>query len=86
MTPSIAIVRIETPHFRTIPLFVPLFLLWIPAILFSPLTFLVIVGLSIAGRLSPWKTFRVLWDLVCGLRGTHVRVTADGAHVQVRIL
>jgi hypothetical protein len=86
MTPNIAIVRIETPHFRTVPLWIPLFLLWIPAILFSPLIFLVIIGLSIAGKLSPSKTFRVLWDLVCSLRGTHVRVTADGSHVQVRIL
>ena len=86
MTPNIAIVRIETPHWRSIPLWIPLFLLWIPAILLSPLIFLVIVGLSIAGKMSPWRTFRVFWDILCALPGTHVRVTADGNHVRVLIL
>jgi hypothetical protein len=86
VTPNIALIKIETPHFRTIPLFVPLFLLWIPAILLSPFIFLVIFGLAIVGRVSPWRAFRVLWDLLCALPGTHVRVTADGAHVQVRIM
>ncbi|MFZ2023155.1 MAG: hypothetical protein WBA18_19105 [Terracidiphilus sp.] len=86
MTPNIAIVRIETPRWRSIPLWIPLFLLWIPAILLSPLIFLVIVGLSIAGKMSPWRTFRVFWDILCALPGTHVRVTADGNHVRVLIL
>jgi hypothetical protein len=86
MTPNIAVVHIETPHFRSIPLWIPLFLLWIPAILLSPLIFIVLFGLSIAGKINPWTIFRVLWDLVCSLRGTHVRVTADGTHVRVRIL
>jgi hypothetical protein len=86
MTPNIAVVHIETPHFRTIPLWIPLFLLWIPAILLSPLIFIVLFGLSIAGKINPWTTFRVLWDLVCSLRGTHVRVTTDDTHVRVRIL
>lgn len=86
MTPNIAIVRIETPHWRTIPLWIPLFLLWIPAILLSPLIFLVILGLAIAGKTSPWRAFRILWDIACSLPGTHVRVTSDGSHVQVRIL
>lgn len=86
MTPNIAIVRVETPHWRSIPLWIPLFLLWIPAILLSPLIFLVIFGLSIAGRLDPWNSFRVLWDLICSLPGTNVRVTNDGTNVQVRII
>ena len=86
MTPNIAFVRIETPHWRTIPIWVPLFLLWIPAVILSPIILLVIFGLSLAGRLNPWQTFRVLWHLLCALPGTHVRVTADGAKVHVRIL
>jgi len=86
MTPNIAVVRIETPHWRSIPLWIPLFLLWIPAILLSPIIFLVIFGLSVAGRINPWNAIRVLWDLICALRGTQVRVTAEGTHVNVRIL
>lgn len=86
MTPNIAIVHIETPHWRSIPLWIPLFLLWIPAILLSPFILIVIFGLSIAGKLNPWHTFRVLWDLICSLPGTQVRVTTDGTNVRVRIL
>jgi hypothetical protein len=86
MTPNIAVVRIETPYWHCIPLWIPLFLLWIPAILLSPLIFIVIFGLSMAGELNPWRTFRALWDLLCSLPGTHVRVTADGSRIQVRIL
>jgi hypothetical protein len=86
MTPNIAIVRVETPDFHLIPLWIPLFLLWIPAIILSRLIFLVVLGLSLAGKLSPWRSFRTLWDLLCALPGTQVRVTADGAHVYVRIL
>jgi len=86
MTPNIAIVHIETPHWRSIPLWIPLFLLWIPAILLSPFILIVIFGLSIAGKLNPWRIFRVLWDLLCSLPGTQVRVTTDGTNVRVRIL
>lgn len=86
MTPNIAVVQIETPHWRCIPLWIPLFLLWIPAIIFSPLIFLVIFGLAMAGRVNPWRAMGLIWDLLCSLPGTNVRVVADGAKVQVRIL
>ena len=86
MTPNIAIVDIETAHWRSIPLWIPIFLLWIPAILLSPLIFLVILGLCSAGRISPLRSFRVVRDLLCALPGTHVRVTAADAKVRVQIL
>jgi len=86
VTPSIAIVRIETPHWRSIPLWIPLFLLWIPVILLSPIILLVIIGLSIAGKVSPWHALSVVWGIVCSLPGTHVRVATEGTKVQVRIL
>jgi hypothetical protein len=86
VTPNIAIVRIETPHWRCIPLWIPLFLLWIPVILLSPILLIVIFGLAIAGRINPWHAIRVIWDLICSLPGTHIRVTTDDAKVVVRIL
>jgi len=86
VTPNLALVHIETPQWRSIPLWIPLFLLWIPLILLSPLIFLIIFGLSIAGKINPWRAFRVLWDLSCALPGTHVRVTTEDTKVLVRIL
>ncbi len=86
MTPNIAVVRIETPNWRSIPLWIPLFLLWIPVILLSPILLLVIVGLSIAGRVDPLRALSVIWGIVCSLPGTHVRVTAEDTKVVVRVL
>jgi len=86
VTPNIAVVQIKTPHWPPIPLWIPLFLLWIPGILLAPFLILAVFGLAMAGRVNPWRAMKVLWDLVCSLPGTHVRVTADGNHVLVRIL
>jgi hypothetical protein len=86
VTPNIAVVQIETPRWRCIPLWIPLFLLWIPAILLSPIVFLVIFGLAMAGRIDPWRAISVIWDLICSLPGTNVRVAAEDTKVVVRIL
>lgn len=86
MIPNIAIVRVENPHWRGIRLWIPLFLLWIPLVLLSPLILLVVFGLCLAGGISMLETLKTFWGIVCGLRGTEVRVTADGNRVFVRIL
>ena len=86
MTPNIAIVHVQNPYWRGIRLWLPLFLLWIPLILLSPLILLVVFGLRPAGRINPWQAIATFWAILCGLRGTEVRVTADGNKVFVRIL
>jgi hypothetical protein len=86
MTPNIAIVRVENPHWRGIRFWIPLFLLWIPLILLSPLILLVVFGLCLVGRICTWEALKTFWGIVCGLRGTEVRVVADGNRVFVRIL
>jgi hypothetical protein len=60
MTPNIAIVEIRNAHWRCPRLWLPLFLLWIPALLLAPLLLIVVVGVSLAGRISPWRTIAVL--------------------------
>ena len=86
MMPNIAVVQIETPHWRCIPLWIPLFLLWIPALLLSPIILLVIIGLAMAGHVNPWRAIQVFWNIVCSLPGTHVRVVSEDAKVLIRIL
>lgn len=86
MTPNLAVLEIRAPHWRVPRLWLPLFLLWIPVIVLSPLILLVFVGAGIAFRISPWRAIAVLWRLLCALPGTDVRVTADGTHVFVKIL
>ena len=86
MTPSIAIVHIENPHWRRIRLWLPLFLLWIPLLLLSPVILIVIAGLSLVAGISPMGAISTFWGILCGLRGTEVRVAADGNKIFVRIL
>jgi hypothetical protein len=86
MTPNLAVLQFESPHWHMPRLWLPLFLLWIPAILLSPLIFLVIVGVSVAIRINPFRAIALVWGIACGLPGTDVRVTADGMHIVVRIL
>lgn len=86
MTPNLAIVHVENPHWRGIHLWLPLFLLWVPLILISPLVLLVILCACIAWRISFAHTIASFWRIVCSLPGTDVRVCADGNRVTVRIL
>lgn len=86
MTPNIAIVRVENPHWRGIRLWVPLFLLWIPLVLLSPLILLVVLGVCVAGRINPWRAIAAFWAITCSLPGTDVRVCSEGNRVTVRIL
>jgi hypothetical protein len=86
MTPSIAVIRIGTLERRGFPLWIPLFLLWIPAILLSPLILVVVFGVCMAGKINPWRAMRTFWSILCSLPGTNVHVCADGKRILVRIL
>ena len=86
MTPNLSIVRISNAHWRGINLWLPLFLLWIPLVLLSPLIFIVLLGVSIAGRIPLGRAIAAFWDVSCSLPGTNVQVRADGNQVHVRIL
>jgi hypothetical protein len=86
MTPNIAIVHVGNPHWRGIHLWLPLFLLWIPLVLLSPLIFLVVCAVCLAGRVNPWRAIAAFWAISCSLSGTQVHVSARGNQVLVRIL
>ena len=86
MTPNIAVLQIEGPRFHMPRLWLPIFLLWIPAILLSPFIFLVIFGLCMAGRINPWRAIAVFWAIACSLPGTHVHVSTHHSRILVRIV
>jgi len=71
-------------------LWLPLFLLWIPLglllLLLSPILFIVVCAMSIATGVGPLRVVRIFWDILSSLRGTDVRVAANGNKVLVRIL
>jgi len=86
MTPNFAVIGVQTPHWHTPRLWIPLFLLWIPIVLLSPIIFLVLVAVAIAARTSIWWLTALVWGLVTALPGTDVRVHTEGNNVIVRIL
>ena len=86
MIPNFAVIGVETPEFHIPRLWIPLFLLWIPVILLSPLIFLVLVAIAIASRTTIWRLIGICWNILSSLRGTDVRVLSEGNHVVVRIL
>ena len=86
MTPNFAVIHIHNPYWRRFNLWIPLFLLWIPLILLSPLILLVLFAGCIAGEIGFFNALKVFWEVLCGLPGTDVRVTADGKKILVRIL
>jgi hypothetical protein len=86
MTPNFAVIRVETPEWHMPRLWIPLFLMWIPVILLSPVVFLVLVAIAIAAQTSIWRLIDLLWGILSGLPGTDIRVSTEGNRVLVRIL
>ena len=89
MTPNIAVIHIQHAHRRGLKLWIPLFLLWIPVLILSPLVLLGMIVFWVvccAGGVGFFGTLRTFWGILCGLPGTDVRVCADGNKVLVRIL
>lgn len=85
MTPNLAVVQFQNPHWRGMRLWVPLFLLWIPFLMLAPLLLLVLCGLCIAGRMNLWRAIAAFWDVTCSLPGTDVQVRSDANQVRIRI-
>jgi hypothetical protein len=86
MIPNFAVIGVQTPEWHMPRLWVPLFLLWIPVILLSPLIFLVLVAIAIAARMTIWRIIAIFWGILSSLPGTHVHVRAERNQVLVRIL
>jgi len=86
MIPTLALVHVEQPSGRVLHLWLPLFLLWIVLLIFSPLILLLVLVYCLVGQVSPWRAIVTLGSLVWNLGGTDVRVTAEGRRVMVRIL
>jgi hypothetical protein len=80
MTPNIAIVHVDCLHGPSFRLWLPLFLLWIPAILPA------LIIACLISRVPFWRLIATFWALLCSLPGTDVRVATEGNRVLVRIL
>jgi hypothetical protein len=55
-------------------------------VLLSPLIFLVVFAVCLAGRVNPWRAIVAFWAISCSLPGTDVHVSAHGNQILVCIL
>lgn len=89
MIPNVAVIRIQGEHGWCPPIPIPLFLLWIVAILLSPLilaALLVLWVVCLVAGYQMWRLLLAFGRIAWALPGTQVRVTAEGKHIYVRIL
>ncbi|HVZ82652.1 MAG TPA: hypothetical protein VG893_03175 [Terracidiphilus sp.] len=86
MTPNLAVIRIEGNRWWGFPIVLPLFLLWIPAILLAPFVLAVLAVACLVFDVGFGRAVATFWGILCGLSGTDVRVSVDGKRVKVRIL
>ena len=86
MIPLLLTVWIRRPRSRGVPLWVPLFLVWL---LLVPLALLLLPLFLVAcliGMLNPFRVLWVFWRILNGARGTSVEA-ANGRHaVLIRIV
>ena len=86
MTPNFAIVHVSWAHGHNFRLWLPLFLLWVPAILLAPFILLALLIACLISGVRFWGCVVAGWQLLCCLPGTDVRVATEGNNVLVRIL
>jgi hypothetical protein len=86
MTPNIAIVQVSNPYWRSFRLWLPLFLLWIPAVLLAPFLLLILLIMCLVTGVSFWNSIKVYWGILCSLPGTEVQVQVQANRIAVRIL
>ena len=86
MTPNIAIVHVNYLGGANFRLWLPLFLLWIPAIVLAPFILLALLIACTISGVPFWRSIATIWALLCSLPGTDVRVVTEGNRVLVRIL
>jgi hypothetical protein len=86
MTPNFAVVGIDAPGIHWPRIWLPVFLLWVPALVLAPLVLVVLAVACWLGRVGFWATVTVLWRILCSLPGTDVRVRAAESRVVVRIV
>jgi hypothetical protein len=85
MLPSIALIQFENPYRTRFWLPVPLFLLWLLALLLSPLLLLVLLVACLAFSLNPFRVIGVVWGIVSALRGTSIQVRHQANSIHIRV-
>jgi uncharacterized membrane protein len=86
MIPLFAVIGFRTQRNHRFRLWLPLFLAWL---LLLPVVLLLLPLFCIAclaGRINPLRALSTAWQILTGLKGTHVEVEDNNSFVLVRII
>jgi hypothetical protein len=86
MIPFFAVIGIRPSGRHRFRLWIPLFILWLlllPLVLvLLPIAFIVLAAVQV----NPFRAIATGWQIMAGLRGTHVEVNDGSTHVLVKML
>lgn len=86
MIPVMAVLQVRRPPRHNVKLWLPLFLLWLVllpvVVLFLPLA---LIGLIVAG-VSPFRACSAFWQILTGLRNTHIEIERGDRAFLLRII
>lgn len=85
MIPLFAVIGFRSRGRHNIRLWLPLFLVWLVLL---PLVLLVLpfaVLACLIVQMNPWRSIAGSWQVLAGLRGTHIEVADAEHYVLVRI-
>ena len=85
MIPLFVILRIHAHGHRKFGLWLPLFLVWLLLLPLAILLLAIFVIGCIIARMNPWRVFVAGWQLLTGLRGTHIEFEQEQNKVLLRI-
>ena len=74
MIPLIARIRVQSPKLR-MSLWLPLFLIWLLVLPIAVVLLPLVILICLLFGNNPFPALAAGWQLLCGLRGTHVEIT-----------
>ena len=86
MTPNLAVIHFNNPYRDNFRLWLPLFLLWIPALLLAPIVLTILLVVCFLAKVSFLETLRTGWAILSGLRGTEISWSIQANRIHIRIL
>lgn len=87
MIPMMGVISVNHwPRSRSFRLWIPLFLLWLLLLPLAVLAFPVLLIVCLIAGVNPFEVIATFWNILSGLRDTHIEVDNREALVLIRIL
>jgi hypothetical protein len=83
--PLFIVMKIYRPFHPPLRLWLPLFLVWLLLLPFAVIFLPIIAVVLSAKRIDPWLAIEIFFEMLCGIRGTHLEVTGSRSAVFIHV-